>query len=288
MSSAARHTLDSPMTFEYLGEQLDLFEGWALRDLARFRRLCRDNLVSCFESFLDARSGPSKIWVGCDKLEVPRDALPSQSRGRPKENKGKQDGPTLPSWLRGLFSRQTEELMQGFTNALAKPSSIREEYLMAFQAHTDSGGLASGCSLCLEVHAREGSKYSEGLVEELEKARNVRMPPSLLSPFGVRSWDPSTGKRPFKFEPTANQLRAQKPTSSHDNIPESAGDCDYAPGLGDSTLHPLPTLRRCSRDHFPMPSALYLCLIPPYAVSRCCTLRYHVYFLSVPIRFVGI
>jgi hypothetical protein len=32
MENAARLTLDFPMTFEYLGEQLELFEGWgALR-----------------------------------------------------------------------------------------------------------------------------------------------------------------------------------------------------------------------------------------------------------------
>ena len=208
MDNAARHTLDFPMTFEYLGEQLELFEGWALGDLARFRRLCRDNLISCFESFLDARNGPSKIWVGCGKSEVQYSEVqygPTRSRKRPKEYKGKQDGSTLPAWLRDLFSRQIEELMEGFANALTKPSNIRKEYLMALQAHNNRN---SDCTFCLKVHAREGSKYSEGLVEELEKARNIRMPPSLLSPIGVRSWDPSTGERLFRFEPTANQAWA--------------------------------------------------------------------------------
>jgi hypothetical protein len=52
MENAARQTLDHPMTFEILGEGLRLFEGWALRDLANFRKRYRDNLVSCFESFL--------------------------------------------------------------------------------------------------------------------------------------------------------------------------------------------------------------------------------------------
>ena len=51
MENAARQTLDHPMTFEVLGEELRLFEGWALRDLARFRKRCRDNPVACFESF---------------------------------------------------------------------------------------------------------------------------------------------------------------------------------------------------------------------------------------------
>lgn len=51
-NAAARLTLDHPMTFEMLGERLRFFEGWALRDLANFRKRCRDNVVSCFGSFL--------------------------------------------------------------------------------------------------------------------------------------------------------------------------------------------------------------------------------------------
>ena len=62
---AARHTLNQPMTFEHLGDKLRLFEGGALSELARFRKACRDNLVSLLNSFLDINSGPSKIWVGC-------------------------------------------------------------------------------------------------------------------------------------------------------------------------------------------------------------------------------
>ena len=45
----ARLTLDYPMTFEYLCDELPLFKGWALRDLVGFRKRCRDNLVSCFK-----------------------------------------------------------------------------------------------------------------------------------------------------------------------------------------------------------------------------------------------
>jgi hypothetical protein len=50
MENAARQTLDHPMTFEFLGEELRLFGGWALRDLASFRKRCRDNLVTCLNS----------------------------------------------------------------------------------------------------------------------------------------------------------------------------------------------------------------------------------------------
>jgi hypothetical protein len=67
MDMAVRLTLDQPMTFEHLGDELQLFEGRALHELARFRKGCRDNLISCLKSFLDIDSGPSKIWVDCPK-----------------------------------------------------------------------------------------------------------------------------------------------------------------------------------------------------------------------------
>ena len=46
----ARLTLDFPMTFEYFHDGLPFFEGWVLCDLIRFRKRCRDNLISCFKS----------------------------------------------------------------------------------------------------------------------------------------------------------------------------------------------------------------------------------------------
>ncbi|KAH9989327.1 hypothetical protein BJV77DRAFT_687924 [Russula vinacea] len=71
MENAARQTLEHPMTFEILGEGLQLFEGWALCDLVRFRRRCGDNLVTCLDSFLKVQPpGPSSFWVGCPKMPL--------------------------------------------------------------------------------------------------------------------------------------------------------------------------------------------------------------------------
>ena len=53
MNMAASLTLDYPMTFEHLGDDLRLFTGCALHELVNFRKSCRDQLVSCFESFFD-------------------------------------------------------------------------------------------------------------------------------------------------------------------------------------------------------------------------------------------
>jgi hypothetical protein len=135
MDNAARRTLDFPMTFEYLGEQLDLF------------------------------GGTSKTWVVCVKSTVQN----------PRKNKGRElSRPTLPSWLCDLLSHYTVQ---------------------------------KDCMFCLKVHAQHRNRYSEGLVERLEKARNIRMPLSLLSSFGVRSWDVSErplGKHLLLFRPTTN------------------------------------------------------------------------------------
>ena len=60
-----RLTLDQPMTFEHLGDELRLFEGRALSELAHFRKSCRDNLLTWFNLYLNLNSDPSKIWAGC-------------------------------------------------------------------------------------------------------------------------------------------------------------------------------------------------------------------------------
>jgi hypothetical protein len=65
METAARLTLDYPLTFKSLGGALRSFEGWALRDLVDFRTHCTSNLSSQSMPFLDQHDGPSKIWVGC-------------------------------------------------------------------------------------------------------------------------------------------------------------------------------------------------------------------------------
>ncbi|KAH8985605.1 hypothetical protein EDB86DRAFT_3083408 [Lactarius hatsudake] len=158
MEMAARLTLDRPMTFEYLGDELRLFEGRALRELASFRKGCRDNLVSCIESFL-INSGPSKIWVACPK--------------RPKNSLSKMSPPTvtLPTWVHNLFGPLIEELKQAFTRPLIKPSSIREKYLEALRKHA----APDLCTSCLGVHALKGEWYCMQLEKALAQARE-KMP----------------------------------------------------------------------------------------------------------------
>ncbi|KAH9989334.1 hypothetical protein BJV77DRAFT_1151516 [Russula vinacea] len=56
MRTAARLTLDQPMTFEILGKGLRLFKGSALRDLVSFRKRRRDRFVACLDPFIKAQS----------------------------------------------------------------------------------------------------------------------------------------------------------------------------------------------------------------------------------------
>jgi len=147
MECVARRTLDRPMTFETLGEGLRLFQGSALRDLARFRERCRDNIITCLKSFLQVDApGPSSIWVGC----------PSASE--PQRNK-----PVLPIWLCEVLSYEDLE-SQVFTHPLPTPSGIRARYLTAIQTHDD-------CFFCLRVHGKKGSSFISQLEKMLKHAR---------------------------------------------------------------------------------------------------------------------
>jgi hypothetical protein len=145
MENAARLTLDHPMTFEVLGEGLRLFEGWALRDLVDFRRRCKDNLITCLDSF--QLPGPLGIWVGCPETRHRQDRF-------------------LPKWLNHLLSRNQNDLkLQNFTYPLDIHSRIRGEYLEALQTHLD-------CKACLMVHATIGSTFCTELEDQLVQARD--------------------------------------------------------------------------------------------------------------------
>jgi hypothetical protein len=174
MEKAARLTLNYTMDFDTLGEVLQLFEGQTLRDLVRFRRRCRDNVVACLESFIDC-AGPTKIWAGCPAVSCHS----SESRGVTK--------PVLPRWLCDLFTRNKDN-MQELAYPLIKPSSIREEYLTALQTHTD-------CHFCLRIHATEGPKFCTELENKLVEAQNKVSSPSFLILKRLETHSPLVGMR---------------------------------------------------------------------------------------------
>ena len=163
VEKAARLTLDYPMTFDSVGEELRLFEGSALHDLARFRRRYKHNLAAYFNSFLRVNDpGPSDIWIGCP------DVMPHKSsRTKPS--------PALPTWLRQLFSQGDSNLFllpgfsrgnkNMFTRPLTTPSNIREKYLAAIKTHPD-------CNFCLWAHATMGPTFCADLESRLTQAQD--------------------------------------------------------------------------------------------------------------------
>jgi hypothetical protein len=184
IGTAARLTLDHPLTFEALGDELSQFEGSALHELVSFRKVCRDKLVTCLESFLDARIGPSKIWVGCPSPSTRRTGLSHYPDGipigRPNETRPinlfasvtpgpAHHEPTIPSWLHDFFMLRIGELKQYFTHALLNPLYIRKEYLAALLRHSSRSG---GCQKCLMVHAYDGESYCVTLEQKLTQTRD--------------------------------------------------------------------------------------------------------------------
>ena len=155
MENAGRLTLDYPMTFETLGEVLQFLDGQVLHDLARFRKRRRDNLVTCLKSFLKVHApGPSSIWAGC----------PNSMHN--KSQRGFNTPCALPSWLYEVFTWNINDLkLKVFTHPLTTPSTIREEYLTAIQAH-------AGCSFCSRVHKTKGSAFCAELENKLTVARD--------------------------------------------------------------------------------------------------------------------
>ena len=148
MESAARLTLGYPMTFESIGEGLGAFNGRALCDLVRYRKRCRDNLVSCLDSFFDVHSR-CQIWAGCQEQ-------------RPWGTT--QSVPT--DWLHNFFTSKSVELGNGFTRAISSPLYILEGYLAALKSHTHSS-----CNSCVRVHV-EVETFCRELEDELAQALN--------------------------------------------------------------------------------------------------------------------
>jgi hypothetical protein len=159
MENAARQTLNQSMTFEILGEALRLFEGWALRDLVNFRKRCKDNHVTCFDSFLEVQPpGPSSIWIGCPEV------MPS----------GPLQRPVLPRWLYRLISNSRNDLkLQNFTRPLGVYTSsiIRRSNAESLRTHAT-------CAFCSGVDTTNGSTYCAELANKLAQALN-KVPHSL-------------------------------------------------------------------------------------------------------------
>jgi hypothetical protein len=173
MENAARQTLDHPMTFEILGEGLRLFDGWALRDLANFRRRYRDHLVSCFESFLNTEESLFNIWTPCASYTLyPVGSYDQFGYYRHSESYSRSTlsmsdtNKFLPSWLAELFQHHLNKSRKAFSRPLFNPRNIRGEYLSALKNHLHS----HGCVSCSSVHSQYEGTFCKELEDRLTQA----------------------------------------------------------------------------------------------------------------------
>ena len=154
IESIARLTLDWPMTFESIGDDVGLFDGWALRDLARYRKRCRDSVVLCLGAFLDPQDGPSRVWVGC----LHTNEVISASRcGQP----------VLAGWLHNFISN-IRELQKSYTRPLLDQSGFRKQYLTALKTHIR----VTNCLFCSRQHVMEGESFWEQFQNKVTQARD--------------------------------------------------------------------------------------------------------------------
>ena len=180
MENAARQTLDHPMTFENIGEKLRLFEGWALRDLANFRKRYRDNLVSCFASFLKSEESQFKIWTPCfsytnGSVYNGQDADTYTLSHFPMSD----TNGSLPSWLAELYQKHIDESQEAFSKSLFSPQSFRGEYMSALLGHIN----LYNCVSCTKVHMGKGETFCKDLEDRLTQALNEVRPCSILWSF---------------------------------------------------------------------------------------------------------
>ncbi|KAH9166749.1 hypothetical protein EDB89DRAFT_2001557 [Lactarius sanguifluus] len=199
MNMAARLSLDLPMTFQHIGVELRLFEGWALRVLVEFRILYMDNLISCFKAFFDTSTGPSKIWIACPgpkchtfihpklvKISLcnwsqfdevgpglEKSPLAAFDPLTPRIYADKPGGGgagslSLPVWLHDAFREEIKLWSKSFESPFVRPSDIRAKYMSALQEHVAT----DKCAFCMEVHALEGEEYIVELERSLTQARN--------------------------------------------------------------------------------------------------------------------
>jgi hypothetical protein len=156
MATAARLTLGHPLTFESLGDELRLFEGWALRDLADFRLRSIHNFSSNLRSFSDCLKGPSKIWVGCPTA------------------KSENDVRRLPTWLQDCL--QLDRLgpipAGRFSETIPTSVQLYDKYLKALRSHVKG----KDCRFCMKVHTLKGEEFCEKMKDISEQAWNVPTP----------------------------------------------------------------------------------------------------------------
>ena len=154
METAARLTLDHPMTFEAIIDALPSFEGSVLHDLIRFRMRCRDKLLSFLVGLLDGSDTLLKAWYDCRMTKHPHSAL--------QDNEG-----VLAGWFHDLVSQHIKNLQETYTCPLPNSSSLSKEFLKALRTHISE----TQCTSCSNLYAMEGEALHDNWLQGVSKAR---------------------------------------------------------------------------------------------------------------------
>ena len=165
METAARLTLDHPMTFEVIANILSLFEGSALIDLVHFRKRCHANLLTFFSRFVRGSDNLSNAWCGCPKTKRPRSALQN-------------DNGVLAGWLRALLVRHIKSLRETYTTRpLPNHLTLRNELNVALRAHISE----TQCASCSMLYAADGEALRDRFLNRVLRARDeVRIFPLII------------------------------------------------------------------------------------------------------------
>jgi hypothetical protein len=143
METAARLTLDHPMTFEAVGDALQVSDGSALHNLFRLCRRCRDKLLSFVKGFVDGSDILTTICFDCIR-----------SRSAPKSKKAVPAG-----WLRDLILKRTERLNETYIYPFPRHSSLHEEFVTALLTHISE----THCPSCVATRNTNGEVYHNQL-----------------------------------------------------------------------------------------------------------------------------
>ena len=156
METAARLTLDHPMTFEVIANILPLFEGSALTDLVRFRKRCRDKILTFFERFIGGKYTQSQAWCSCPKTKRPHSTL--------QNNSG-----IIAGWLMILIFQHIKDLRETFTHPLPTYLSLRNKFVAALRDHISE----THCTSCSVLYAADGESLRDSLLRRAVRARET-------------------------------------------------------------------------------------------------------------------
>jgi hypothetical protein len=154
VETAARRTLDHPMTFEVIANILPLFEGSALTDLVHFRKRCRNRLLTFFDRFVGGNCSQSKAWSSCPKTKRPHSTLQNNSV-------------IIVGWLSALILRHIKGLRETYTRPLPNYLSFRNEFVAALRAHISE----TRCTSCSTLYAADGEDLREQLLRRVARER---------------------------------------------------------------------------------------------------------------------